>query len=210
MIDTGNSFLPAMMGHLQPGAVNCVSFGSGSRRPGGERKMRGFGGSRTWKPGLCGLVLVIAAAALGGASPLLAGEGKKERCPGDLEECLEYLANKMKSSGWVGVELEIDEKKGTYTVTRVLESSPAEAAGIQAGDRLLMVNGSPIAEFRDKMLSGKCDSWKPGSSVTYTIKRGKVDRNIRLILAPMPAEVLARYIGEHIQMHAEESEGEEK
>jgi predicted metalloprotease with PDZ domain len=159
--------------------------------------------------GLGGFVLVIMAV-LGSTSPLIAGEEEKHRCPGKLEECLEYLANKMKSSGWVGVELEIDEKKGTYTVLKVLEASPAEAAGIQAGDRLVTVNGRQIAEFSKKMLSGKCDSWVPGKSVTYTIKRGDVDRTIRLILAPMPAEVLARYIGEHIQMHADETEPDKK
>ncbi|HET6278720.1 MAG TPA: PDZ domain-containing protein [Candidatus Polarisedimenticolia bacterium] len=167
--------------------------------------MSGFGIFRRWRLGASGLALVLAAF-MGGASPLYAGEGEKSRCDGKLEDCLEYLANKMKSSGWVGVELEIDEEKGTHTVLKVLEESPAEAAGIQVGDRLVTVNGSPIAEFRKGMLSGKCDSWKPGQSVTYTIKRGEVDRTIRLILAPMPAEVLARYIGEHIQMHAGESE----
>jgi len=150
------------------------------------------------------------AVALGSVSPLVAGQEEKKRCPGDLEECLEYLANKMKSSGWVGVELDVDKKEGIYTVVKVLESSPAEAAGIESGDRLVAVNGNPIAEFSEKMLSGKYDCWKPGNSVTYTIKRDEVDRTIRLILAPMPAEVLARYIGEHIQMHAGQNEGGEK
>ena len=167
--------------------------------------MSGFGILRRWRLGAGGLALVIAAA-LGSASPPYAGAGEESRCDGKLEDCLEYLANKMKSSGWVGVELEIDEEKGIHTVVKVLEESPAEAAGIQVGDRLVTVNGSPIAEFRKGMLSGRSDSWKPGQSVTYTIKRGEVDRTIRLILAPMPAEVLARYIGEHIQMHAGESE----
>ena len=171
--------------------------------------MRSFGSRWTWRLGLCGLVLVTVAV-LGSASPLIAGEEGKRSCPGKLEECVEYLANKMKSSGWVGVELEIDEEKGTFTVTKVLESSPAEAAGIKTGDLLMTVNGSPIAEFSKKMLAGKSDCWKPGNSVTYTIKRDDVDRTIRLILAPMPAEVLARYIGEHIQMHAGEVEADEK
>jgi len=169
-----------------------------------------FGSIRTWKPGLSRLVLVIAVF-LGSASLLLAEDAVRPHCDGKLEECLEFLANKMKSSGWVGVELEIDKEKGTYTVVKVLEESPAQAAGIEVGDRLIAVNGRPIAEFREKMLSGKkSDCWAPGQSVTYTIKRGDVDRTIRIILAPMPAEVLARYIGEHIQMHADQDEPEKK
>lgn len=171
--------------------------------------MSGFGSNWTWRSALCGIVLMMAAA-LGSISPLIAGGGKKDVCPGKLEECLESLANRMKSSGWVGVELEIDDEKKLYTIVKVLESSPAEAAGIQIGDRLLAVNGVPFAEFRNEMLVGKCDAWKPGESVTYTIKRGDVDRTIRLVLAPMPAEVLARYIGEHIQKHAGQNEDAEK
>jgi C-terminal processing protease CtpA/Prc len=169
--------------------------------------MRSFWSSRKWNLVLGGCVLV---AVVGSASPLIAGEGQEQSCQGKLEECLEYLANKMKSSGWVGVELQIDVAKGTYTVQKVLEESPAEAAGIRVGDMLVAVNGRPIAEFREKMLAGETDCWKPGQSVNYTIKRGEVDRHIRLILAPMPAELLARYIGEHIHMHAGEIEGEKK
>jgi hypothetical protein len=44
--------------------------------------------------------------------------------------------------------------------------------------------------------------WKPGQSVSYTIKREGVDREIRLTLAPMPADVMARWIGEHMKEHA--------
>lgn len=172
--------------------------------------MRDFCSTRTWTAGLGRLALMVALI-LGSALPLLAGEETKPHCDGKLEECLEFLANKMKSSGWVGVELEIDKEKGTYTVLKVLEDSPAEAAGIEVGDRLVAVNGRPIAEFREKMLSGeKSDCWAPGQSVTYTIKRGDVDRTIRIILAPMPAEVLARYIGEHIKLHADQDDSEKK
>ena len=111
--------------------------------------MRSFWSSRKWNLVLCGFVLV-AVAVLGSASPLIAGEGQEQSCQGKLEECLEYLANKMKSSGWVGVELEVNKAKGTYTVQKVLRESPAEAAGIRAGDRLLAINDVRRAdEFRD-------------------------------------------------------------
>ena len=43
--------------------------------------------------------------------------------------------------------------------------------------------------------------WKPGQSVTYTVKREGVDREITLTLAPMPADVMARWIGEHMKEH---------
>ncbi|HET6277455.1 MAG TPA: hypothetical protein VFG08_01580, partial [Candidatus Polarisedimenticolia bacterium] len=42
----------------------------------------------------------------------------------------------------------------------------------------------------------------PGKSVDYTIKRDGYDRQVTVTLAPMPADVLARYIGQHMLDHA--------
>ena len=61
------------------------------------------------------------------------------------------------------------------------------------GVRLGKENGPALAKVRKE--------WKPGQSVTYTIKREGVDREIALTLAPMPADVMARWIGEHLKQH---------
>jgi hypothetical protein len=42
----------------------------------------------------------------------------------------------------------------------------------------------------------------PGKSVDYTIKRDGYDRQVTVTLAPMPADVLARYVGQHMLDHA--------
>jgi len=51
------------------------------------------------------------------------------------------MATRMKNSGWVGVELDVDEKSGVMTVNKVIPGSPAEAAGIQTKDVLYALNG---------------------------------------------------------------------
>jgi hypothetical protein len=45
--------------------------------------------------------------------------------------------------------------------------------------------------------------WAPGQEITYTIKRVGEDREVQLTLAPMPADVLAQWIGHHMLEHAQ-------
>ena len=78
------------------------------------------------------LILVIAVIAV---LPAFAG-GDHGKCKYSTQDCLDHMAIKMKSSGWVGVELDTDLAQG-YAVTKVFPGSPAEAAGIQAGDVLV-------------------------------------------------------------------------
>jgi len=42
----------------------------------------------------------------------------------------------------------------------------------------------------------------PGKSVDYTIKRDGYDRQVTVTLAPMPADLLAQYIWQHMLLHA--------
>ena len=42
----------------------------------------------------------------------------------------------------------------------------------------------------------------PGKEVTCTIKRNGANREFTLTLVPMPADLMAKYIGEHMMEHA--------
>jgi len=148
----------------------------------------------------CKWITVLAVAVAAMTLLALAGEGKK--CMYTTQECLDHMANKMKSGGWVGLELEENEATGGYTVMKVISGSPAESAGIQPGDLLYALNGVRISEENQEALKKAKKDWKPGQSVTYTIKRNGADREVNLTLAPMPADVLARWIGQHMMEHA--------
>jgi C-terminal processing protease CtpA/Prc len=143
----------------------------------------------------------LAAAFALAAQAAAAGEGAK--CKNSTQECLDYMANKMKNSGWVGVELDETADEVGMQVTKVMTGTPAEAAGIQIGDVLLAINGIELKEDNEAKLSEARGTWKPGADVKWTMRRGDSQRELTITLAPMPADVLARYVGEHMLQHAE-------
>ncbi len=145
-------------------------------------------------------MLVLAALVMLVAIPALAGDG--EKCTYKTQDCLDHMAANMQKSGFVGVELEPSEETDGYVIVRVVSDSPAEGAGLQSGDVLYALEGVVINdENKDSLKAAKKD-WKPGQSVTYTIIRDGNDQEVSLTLAPMPADVLAKWIGQHMLEHA--------
>ena len=145
-------------------------------------------------------LLVLVAVAIFALGMALAGEGYK--CKASTQECLDHMAAKMQKSGFVGVELDY-EATGGYEITRIIPGSPAEESGLEAGDILIALNGARIDEDNKKAYKKAKKDWAPGQEVTYTIKRDGNDREVNLTLAPMPADVLAKWIGEHMMDHAQ-------
>ena len=146
--------------------------------------------------------LLIAYAVLVALLALSALAGEHGKCSYATQDCLNYMATKMKTSGWIGVELEVDENQGVYRVERVVPDSPAEGAGIQPGDLLYALEGIRLNQANNEKLTKVRKDWKPGQTVNYTIRRDGVDIKVTLTLAPMPADVVARQIGQHMLLHA--------
>jgi C-terminal processing protease CtpA/Prc len=147
-------------------------------------------------------LVALMAVALLAALPALAG-GEAKKCPYPMKECLDRMSANLKTSGWVGIEYDDScVVNGGYRVEKVIQGSPAEHSGLQPGDVLYALNGVRIVQENKSALAAARKEWKPGQLVTYTIKREGVDREIRLTLAPMPADVMARWIGEHMKQHA--------
>jgi C-terminal processing protease CtpA/Prc len=145
--------------------------------------------------------LGIAAMTLALAIPAWAGHDG-EKCTHPTQECLDYMATNLKNTGWVGVELNIDEDTGARLVKKVVPGSPAEAAGIEPGDVLVSFNGTKLAKGNEDAIMQTKKDMKPGQTVTYVISRNGLDKKVELTLAPMPADVMAAYIGEHMLQHA--------
>ena len=134
-------------------------------------------------------------------SQALAG-GYEKRCTAPVQECLDHMSTVLKNSGWVGSEFEPGTgPDGGYYVTRVVPESPAQKAGLQPGDILTALNGVRLIKANDVALSKVRKEWKPGQAVTYTVKRQGQDRDITLTLAPMPVDVMAKWIGDHMMEH---------
>ena len=147
------------------------------------------------------LLAAIALGAVLGRAPVAAGETPK-KCTMPIQECIDRMSSSLKTTGWVGIEFDDSTvSNGGYRIEKVIPGSPAEKAGLQPGDVLYALYGVRLAKENSAALAKARREWKPGQSVTYTIKREGVDREITLTLAPMPSDVMARWIGEHLKQH---------
>jgi C-terminal processing protease CtpA/Prc len=116
-------------------------------------------------------------------------------------------AARLAASGWVGVELLCREQGQPYKVSMVIPDTPADKAGLRPGDVLVAMNGIAIPDCSQDTLGKINRDAKPGQSVTYTIKRDGVDREIALTLEPICADVLAKYLGERARDRATAEKG---
>jgi membrane-associated protease RseP (regulator of RpoE activity) len=134
------------------------------------------------------------------ASDSKSSSSPKEKCPYTTQDCLNHMASRLKASGWIGIEYEPAEG-GTITVQKVVPGSPAEKAGLQPGDVLFSINGVEIRNENNAALM-KIDR-RPGQTLHYVVKRNGVGKPIDIVLGQWPADLLAKYIGEHMLEHAE-------
>ena len=146
---------------------------------------------------ICGL-LAAAGAAVAGNRP----------CDLELDDCLVRMSKNLgEKKGWVGIELE-HEDDGTLTITRVAPESPAEAAGLAVGDRLLALDGVSYANGDRAALKAAYRAMVPGKTVTYTLDRGGQRLEVDVVLARLPDRVKAQWIAKHlIEAHSRPGEG---
>ncbi len=99
--------------------------------------------------------------------------------------------------GWMGVYIQevndqiasafgLDEVRGAL-ISEVLEDSPAEDAGLEAGDIVIALDGRPIrdaAELRNSVASSR-----PGARVELTILRDGKTKTVKMELGELPDEL---------------------
>jgi C-terminal processing protease CtpA/Prc len=146
---------------------------------------------------------VIAALAV----PAFAG-GDHKTCTYGTQECLDYMAKKLHDKGWIGVELNMDS--GALEVTKVIADSPAETAGLKAGDILLAVNGVAYADENSEKMEAIRETMTKGKTFTFTVRKAdKTEKDVDIILGSVPDNVLAQWVGEHMLQHAQVENAEE-
>lgn len=127
-----------------------------------------------------------------------AGEGHK--CTGSAQDCLNGRAAKLAQHGWLGLETAKNDWGG-YTVEAVTPESPAADAGFRPGDVLVALNGVALEEKNHEALKQAKSQLGVGKQVRYTVKRDGQKRELTATLAPVPREVLAQWVGEHMLEH---------
>jgi serine protease Do len=98
--------------------------------------------------------------------------------------------------GWIGVQIqtvtpEIAESLGLKQAQGALVAepqpdSPAQKAGIVAGDVITAVNGDVVKDARD--LAKRIGAAAPGASVKLTVVRGGAEKTLTLTLGELPRE----------------------
>lgn len=145
---------------------------------------------------------VLAAAAVACALTTAGFAGDKQACTAAPGDCVQKLSAKYRAHGWLGIETD----KGAhdlYTVKAVTAGSPAAAAGFQAGDVLLALNGVELSEANKEAIKTMKKSLAPGSQVTYSVRRQGAKKSLNATLGEVPHAVLAQWIGEHmLDQHA--------
>jgi serine protease Do len=97
---------------------------------------------------------------------------------------------------WLGVQIQpvtediaqslgLSEAKGAL-ISQPQAGSPAETAGLQSGDVIAKVDGTPVADARD--LAKKIGSLAPDTKVELTVIRGGKDRQLGVKLGAMKEE----------------------
>ena len=159
-------------------------------------------------------ILIVAVALLVAAVPAVAGEqcasseaqaqtasDTKQKCSYSTQDCLNYMVKQFQSRGWVGIELEGSDT-GDLTITRVEPDSPAEAAGLREGDKLLAMNGIRFSEENKEAMKGAQAKMTVGATVTYTVDRAGKSKDVDVTLQQMPDSVMAKWIGRHMLEHS--------
>jgi hypothetical protein len=153
------------------------------------------------------LIVVSALLVAGGvASAGPVAEQKGYKCPLDAQTCLNKMAAKLKSRGWLGIEYGDPLGSDAGRVTKVVAGSPAETAGFKVGDVLLSLEGARYADVTEDKCA-PCDfmkqNWTPGRKVRFVVSRGGKEIPLTPTLSALPPDAMAVIVGMHMLDHAE-------
>lgn len=144
------------------------------------------------------------------ASTAIAGDGHgkkgKKSCKADAQTCLNKLTNKMAGAAWDGIWVKGIKAGEAVVVKKVDEGSPGATAGIQAGDVLVAMNKTKLADLDYKAFNKVMASVAVGEKVTYKVKRGESWLKVPVTMTAMPKQHAAQQIGYHMMAHAKTTE----
>ena len=101
-----------------------------------------------------------------------------------LDRAAAASSTKAASAGWLGIAMEAAKGKPGVSVTHVIRTSPADKAGVLAGDRIVKVDGTAVSAPGD--VSAPVAVKGPGKPVSLEIARGTATVTVSAVLASRP------------------------
>jgi C-terminal processing protease CtpA/Prc len=126
--------------------------------------------------------------------PVFAGEGHGKLSP-ESQELIREMVEEMRSRAWVGIEMRVDSDTNTRKVVRVVDGSPAEAAGFRKGDLLYAREGVRFSPENAKRIWREHHASRPGDRVVYTVLRDDKPLDLEVELCEIPERVLMQWVG---------------
>jgi S1-C subfamily serine protease len=126
--------------------------------------------------------------------PMAGGEGVK--CNESPKECEKKIRQILSSKRFLGVTF--DSSKGLF-VKSVIPDSPAERAGIQPGDVIMIMNGQDCSRADVKKFKEMLHSVKEGSRVTMIVRRDGTFKTLTPQLAAMTEKQIESAIEAHLK-----------
>jgi hypothetical protein len=119
-------------------------------------------------------------------------------CPREPSVCAEQMTEHFRKRGWVGITPDIDPGTGVISVTRVFSDSPAQRAGLRAGDIIQGLNGIKYSKIKNEDFMRAYDSFRLGDSVVFNVERGGRQLDIEVHLEKIPEAILEQWVNEHL------------
>jgi hypothetical protein len=130
--------------------------------------------------------------------PLAQREMQEPKCPREPARCAQQMAEHFKERGWVGITPDIDPDTGVISVADVFSDSPAQRAGLQAGDIVRGLNGMKHNKTDNEAFMRAYDSFRLGDKVIYNVERGGEQLDIEVHLEKIPEAILAQWVNQHV------------
>ncbi|HEX3052865.1 MAG TPA: PDZ domain-containing protein, partial [Aggregatilineaceae bacterium] len=86
---------------------------------------------------------------------------------------------------WLGIG--ISDSDAGVIVGEVVSGSPADDAGLQAGDLILAIDGDEVTSAQ--MLTETVQGYAPGDEVTLTVRSGDTESDVTVTLGTRPADI---------------------
>ena len=129
------------------------------------------------------------------AAPAQAGHA---RCTKDAADCAAAMREVYQERGWSGIEDKVKNEDTTITIRSVLPGSPADRAGLHAGDVVVSVNGVTLSKTNEARVEAIfTKGFRIGKRLSIGFMRGEEVRIVKLTLERIPDPVLASRIERH-------------